>query len=163
MFGIVAALYTPENPAVRSQQSRYAVIFAVVMVAVLPWRLEREIATLDLENVRYGVSQWEMGSDGVRYQTFTDRATLFVSRNVKAMRIPLRESRASTRSLVEVRLDGRFVDRVETGPEWRHFRVRTGGTTSQRPFLRLDLVLTSDGALESGREVQVGRLELLDN
>lgn len=157
MLGAVAGLCM--GPAVpMSRSSRHAVATLVVcMLVTLPLRGRTEVKTLDLENVRYGVSAWMTDANGVKYQTFTEQATIFVPRNAAVARIPLREPGAGTRALVEVRIDGRLVDRVQTGSDWRLVRLGTQGAATNARFFRVDLVVP-DG--DAARNIQVGRLEL---
>ena len=148
-----------QTRAAPSRRTRYGlVLFIAIMIALLPWRFRTEVASLDLEHVRYGTSEW-ISDAGGRYQRFDRQATLFVAKNVAAVRIPIREPAAAPGALLDVRFDGRVVNRLGTSPEWRQVYIVTPATFGDRNFRRIDLIVNTVPGMT--REVHVGQLELV--
>jgi hypothetical protein len=162
MLGAAAGAHAAPATASSSEQQRrrpwLIPVFAVLMIVALPWRFRGEVETLDLEHVRYGVSKWMTDRDGVRYQTFTDRATVFVSRDVSAAMIPLREERAAANAIVQIYFEGTLVNEVTTVAQWHNVRILTAAAGDRKHFHRIDLVARP--AADGPREIAIGRLVL---
>ena len=158
MLGAAAGIY--DQPAARRTTVAHRLpvaTFVVLMIAILPIRFRSEVSTLNLEHVRYGVSRWRIDAGGTRYQTFSDRATLFVSSSVSSVRIPVREELPAAESRLQIYLEGRLVNEVRTGSEWQYVRMLAPPGDRGKHFLRIDLVPVP--ATDHERELQVGRLE----
>lgn len=101
-----------------------ALLLGSLIVFSIPFRARREVASVDLTYVTYGLFEWGTEPDGAPSRWTGPRATLFVDPRARLVDIPL----SSTAPLgapqqVELRVDGRLADRFVVGQEWR--RVRT--------------------------------------
>jgi O-Antigen ligase len=159
MLGAAAGAYGGAGTTQTTRRTWWVVaVFAALMIAALPWRFHSEVETLDLEHIRYGVSKWTTDSEGVRYQTFRERATLFVSSDMNAATIPLREPQASD-GVLQIYVEGRLANEVRTESQWRNVRVLAGGAGGRKRFHRIDLV-ASPRAGGGAREIWIGRVAL---
>ena len=140
------------EPGVRSR--RAGALLAVLVLAFLPWRFRAESATLDLEHIRYGVSRWAVDEEGVRYQTFTDRVTLFAPTSARAVDIPLRLEEGSAPVAMEIRFRNRVADRViVTSSGWHTYRLVIPAGRNDPPYVPVQ-IRVSDA---TGVTVRLGR------
>jgi hypothetical protein len=121
---------------------RRVVAFAigVVALAALLWWLRDPPFAPRTET---GLRGWTTGADGRRYRWTTGRASIFVDSSWRAVEIPLRAEAFSTDwlpVLVELRIDGKPVDRVTLSDEqWLSRRIVLDGLRTSRRFRRVDL------------------------
>jgi O-antigen ligase len=117
-------------------------IVAIVIVLSIPFRAQRELAGVDLLHVTYGLFEWGTDPDGTPSRWSGPRARFFVDARARYIEIPLSGVEPSgTRQQVEIRIDGRLVNRVAVGPEWQRLRALMPATASTRPR-RVDLVVS---------------------
>lgn len=131
-----------------SRRAKFATGAAVaVILATLPLRAARVIATANLEATSAGLSRWQRDEDGFRYRWAGGRATFYVPAGATWVRIPLQRG-AGAPDPVEVRLflDGREADRVRLNAAdgWRDVRLLLGGRPGGR-FVRIDLEVYEPG------------------
>lgn len=116
------------------------VAVGVVALAALLWWLRDPPFAPGTET---GLRGWATGADGTRYRWTTGRASIFVDSSWRAVEIPLRAEAFSTDWLpvvVEVRIDGKPVDRVTLSDEqWLSRRIVLDGLRTSRRFRRVDL------------------------
>jgi hypothetical protein len=96
-----------------------------ILVLSVPLRARQELAETNLAHVSYGLFEWGEDPDGTRSRWSRPEFTLFVDGRARIIEIPLSgiALRSNVIRHVEIRLDGRLIDRVPVGPEWK--RVRT--------------------------------------
>jgi len=141
------------EPAVRSAR-KAGTLLAALVLAFLPWRFRAESATLDLEHIRYGVSRWAVDEEGMRYQTFTDRVTLFAPTSARAVDIPLRLEDGSAPVAMEIRFRNRVADRViVTSSGWHTYRLVIPAGRNDPPYVPVQ-IRVSDG---TGVTARLGR------
>jgi O-antigen ligase len=144
---------TVHRPASRPARAA-AVIVILLATGLLPSRVRDETADLPLEHVRYGASVWHTGTDGVRYQTFTGRTTLFVPSSARAVDIPLRLDEGETPALVEIRFRNRTADRLAiTSASWTTYRLIVGTSRGAPSYLPVEVQVTDDDP----RQIRIGR------
>jgi hypothetical protein len=113
---------------------------AVVLAAVLAWWLRDPPFAPRMET---GLRPWTTGADGVRYRWTTGRPSIFVPSSWPALEIPLKARAFAPDWLpvvVELRIDGRPVDRVTLADEqWVTRTIAVGQLRTSRRFRRVDL------------------------
>jgi O-antigen ligase len=131
------------------------ILVIALAVGLLPWRFQGEAAGLQLEHVRYGTSRWETDAEGVRYQTFTGRATLFVPASAQAVEIPLSlDHAADTPVILEIRFRNRLADRLTvTSTAWQTYRLIVGPRPRDPSYLPVEIRVTDD----DGQPIRIGR------
>ena len=124
-------------------------ILAVALVAALLWWLRDPPFAPRMET---GLRPWATGADEVRARWTTGRASIFVASSWRVLEIPLRARAFSPDWLpvvVEVRIDGKPVDRVTLADEqWLSRRIVVEGLRTSRRFRRVDFRVSrvwSDG------------------
>lgn len=135
----------PGEPARRFSRWTWAVglLMGGVLVGSIPLRARQELAATNLSHVSYGLFEWGTDPDGTRSRWSRPEFTLFVDGRAVLVEIPLSgiPLRPDIIRQVEIRVDGRLVNRVPVGPDWQ--RVRTplpGGPRAQS--WRLDFVVS---------------------
>ena len=163
-FGIAAALEAP-GPADRSRR-RLGIVAAllaaglaahVVHAYVVPGRLADEYRDREISRAGERLSAPVLDADGQYFQWTGARAVITVPRQATELSFDVRQSGAAARD-VEVRFDGRTIDRVrlEDG-EWRHvvYPLRRVKTLPRR----LEIVVLPGGdRAAGGRGVAVRRI-----
>ena len=138
-----------------SRLARHAgLALAALVLVLLPWRFRTEATTLNLEHVRYGVSGWATDSEGTRYVTFAEHATLFVPTRARAFDIPLRLEQGAAPVTVEITFRNRVADQVVVTPaSWHVYRLMVASSRGDPPYLPVQLRTLGDDA----PRVQIGR------
>ncbi len=136
-----------ESGAVARGLSRWrwpvGILVGGLLVFSIPLRARQELAETNLSRVSHGLFEWGHDPDGTRSRWSRPEFTLFVDGRAALVEIPLSGIPLSSAVVrqVEIRVDGRLVNRVAVGPEWQ--RVRTplpgGPRTESR---RLDFVVS---------------------
>jgi hypothetical protein len=113
-------------------------LVASLVVAGLWWIRDPPFAP----RMETGLRAWTQEA-GVRYRWTTGRASIFIPSAWQALEIPLRAEAFTPDWLpvvVEVRIDGRPVDRVTLADErWVSRVIRVDGLRTSRAFRRVDL------------------------
>ena len=135
-----------------------ALALTVTLGLPLRWQLERREA--DLSDVTLGLGLWQRDSDGIRYQWAGNRAALFASSQLSAVRLPLRSPDAAERR-VQILLDGRLAAGVVVPPgTWLNAVVPLPPSGDVPAFRRIDLVVEGEreGTSDPAQVLMVGRL-----
>jgi len=164
-FGMAAALDVPPGTADRSRR-RLGIVAALLAVALaahvvhayaLPGRLADEYRDREISLAGERLSPPVLGEDGQYFQWTGARAVITVPRQATELSFDLRQGGTAPRD-VEVRFDGRSIDRVrlEDG-DWRHlvYPLRRLKTLPRR--LEIVVVPGADGAA-GDRGVAVRRI-----
>ncbi len=114
-----------------------------VLVATVPLRARQELAETNLSRVSYGLYEWGHDPDGTRSRWSRPEFTLYVDGRARLVEIPLSgiALRSNAVRQVEIRVDGRLVDRVPVGSEWRIVRMPLPGGPRTESW-RLDFVVS---------------------
>jgi hypothetical protein len=157
MTGLVASGGTDVQPAIRRRLGAAVTGVVLCLIAAMPlrWGLERREA--DLTGVRAGLSEWARDESGMRFQYGGQRSSVFVSRDSRQMRVPLRSADGRPH-LVEVRLDGRPASAVNVVPDaWRELVLPLPTDADAPASRRVDLIV-SDASDASERLLMVGQV-----
>lgn len=123
----------------RPRTARWVVVAAALGAALIWWLRDPPF----LPRMESGLRPWAVDGDGVRYRWTTGRASIFVPSSWRDVEIPLRARAFGPDWLpvsVEVRIDGRPVDRVTLSDErWVSRAIRLDGLRTSRRFRRVDL------------------------
>lgn len=118
------------------------VMLGAVLLASIPVRARQELATRDLTAAGDGLFDWSVEPDGTRCRLSGPRATLYVNGQTQLLEIPLKGTLPSgSLQQVEIRVDGRTVNRVAVGAEWQRLRTRIPAASSSSPR-RIDLLVS---------------------
>ena len=114
-----------------------------LLVLSVPVRARQELAETNLSRVSHGLYEWGNDPDGTRSRWSRPEFTLFVDGRALLVEIPLSGIglRSGVIRQVEIRVDGRLVNRVPVGAEWQHVRTPLPGGP-RRESRRLDFVVT---------------------
>lgn len=114
-----------------------------LLVLSVPLRARQEIAETNLSRVSYGLYEWGNDPDGTRSRWSRPEFTLFVDGRARLVEIPLSgiALRSDVIRQVEIRIDGRLVNRVPIGPEWRVVKMALPGGPRTESW-RLDFVVS---------------------
>jgi hypothetical protein len=130
-----------------------ALLLGALLVFSIPFRARRELATVDLTRVTYGLFDWGTEPDGTRSRWSGPRATLFVDGRARLIEIPLIGTLPEgVLQHVEVRVDGRLANRIAVGPEWQRLRTLLPEDPSTGPR-RIDLLVSPTWVGNEGRRV----------
>jgi O-antigen ligase len=134
---------TPRLVASPSRFSRLrwplAVLVGGLLVLSVPLRARKELSSINLRGVTYGLFEWGVDPDGTPSRWSGPHATFFVDGRARLVEIPLSGAIPSgVLQQVEVRVDGRLANRVAVGPERQRLRMLlpAGGSTER---YRIDL------------------------
>ena len=80
---------------------------------------------MNLSRVSYGLFEWGNDPDGTPSRWSRPEFTLYVDGRARVVEIPLSGIALRTDVIrqVEILVDGRLVDRVPVGPEWKRVRL----------------------------------------
>jgi O-antigen ligase len=161
-FFIVIGLAAAGARTTLPWRGRHAAAFtalALTVVVGLPfrWQLERRYA--DLTDVTLGLGLWQRDAEGFRFQWAGDRAALFASSQLSAVRLPLR-SPDDTERRVHILLDGRMAAGVVVpAGSWVNAVVPLPPSGGAPAFRRIDLIVEGEREGPAGSQVlMVGRL-----
>jgi O-antigen ligase len=130
-----------------------ALLLGGLLVFSIPFRARRELATVDLTRVTYGLFDWGTEPDGTRSRWSGPRATLFVDGRARLIEIPLIGTLpGGVLQHVEVRVDGRLANRIAVGPQWQRLRTPLPEDPSTGPR-RIDLLVSPTWVGNEGRRV----------
>jgi O-antigen ligase len=125
-----------------------------VLAVTLPYRISREVRTVNLERVAYGLPDWETNAAGDSFRRMTDEVTMFVPSDATAIELPYRLVTGGGAVEIEVSFGGRPADRLlVASAEWRVYRATVLRSGSE-PFIPLRLKVESGAASSVG----LGRL-----
>lgn len=158
-FWLVLGLAAAGAPADSDRTRRLAgwtfAVTLALLAATMPWRWRLERHDADLAGVSLGLSAWQTGESGERFQHASGRATLFVARDAAIVRVPLRSADGQRRR-VEIFLDGRLAGVARAEPDrWSDADVPFTDVAGRPRYRRIDLVPEATGG--SGPLLQVGR------
>jgi O-antigen ligase len=174
VLGSLAALHRPHTataPLPRGERESQllnprawtAAIVAALAVS-LPFRIQIEKRSRNLDNTAIGVSVWSTADDGVRFRWAQPRVRFFVPGADAFALIPLRLAPDVPHPLrVDIRLDGRLANSVTvTRDRWTSVRVvlaRTGRTPRSR-LIELDVQTPAGEEVppRAGAVLMVGRI-----
>lgn len=147
LTGLVAAGGSELQPAIRRRLNAAvaAIVLALIAATPLRWSLERREA--DLAGVRAGFSEWSRDESGMRFQFAGRRSNLFVSRDSRLVRVPLR-SADGRQHRVDVLLDGRQASALNVPSDaWVDLVLPLPVATEVPAYRRVDLLVadTADG------------------
>jgi hypothetical protein len=115
------------------------VVVGGLLVLSVPLRARKELSSINLRGVTYGLFEWGVDPDGTPSRWSGPHATFFVDGRARLVEIPLSGAIPSgVLQQVEVRVDGRLANRVAVGPERQRLRMLlpAGGSTER---YRIDL------------------------
>ncbi|MDQ3489247.1 MAG: O-antigen ligase family protein [Acidobacteriota bacterium] len=114
-----------------------------LLVFSVPLRARQELAETNLSHVSYGLFEWGNDPDGTRSRWSRPEFTLFVDGRALLVEIPLSGIALRSNALrqVEIRVDGRLVNRVPVGAEWQRVRTPLPGGPRTESW-RLDFVVS---------------------
>ena len=135
----------PAAPPRRVFRSAWPVGILVggLLLLSVPLRARQELAETNLSRVSYGLFEWGHDPDGTRSRWSRPEFTLFVDGRARLVEIPMSgiALRSDVIRQVEIRIDGRLVNRVPIGPEWRIVRTPLPGGPRTESW-RLDFVVS---------------------
>ena len=149
------------------------VLVGAVLVLSVPLRAKQELAETNLSRVSYGLFEWGTDPDGTRSRWSRPEFTLYVDGRARIVEIPLGNIplRSGLMRQVEIRIEGRLVDRVPVGSEWKRVRlVLPGGPREESrridftvtpPWIPAEEIDASDDRRVLG--VKVGELKVVMN
>jgi O-antigen ligase len=96
----------------------------VLLIASVPLRAMREVSTLNLAGVTYGLYGWMVSTDGTPSRLSGAQATLFVAADARVVEVPLRGT-LPTGGLqtVHASVDGHVTKELTLGREWQRLRL----------------------------------------
>ncbi|CAN5826639.1 hypothetical protein BH18ACI5_BH18ACI5_07410 [soil metagenome] len=159
LLGAAAGSVTSLAPS--SSVGRRSVVVAMLAVAVsVPFRARQEIKAANLENLGIGVSQWQAGSDGIKYRLAGVTSTVFVPAAARAISLPLRSLPSHPEVRIEIYLDGRLADALTVpASAWRLFDIQVPPRDDGRRFRALELRIL-DGSLDrDAPALMVGKVQ----
>ena len=113
-----------------------------LLLISVPFRAEQELARVDRTRVSHGLFDGGTDPDGTPFRWSGPQVTILVNEEASSIAIPLRGALPSGEfQEVEVRVDGRLVNRVTVGPQWRQLRTAlpaSSGSGSRR----IDLLIS---------------------
>ena len=113
-----------------------------LLVISVPFRAEQELARVDRTRVIHGLFDGGTDPDGTPFRWSGPQVTILVNEEASSVAIPLRSALPSGElQEVEVRVDGRLVNRVTVGPNWRQLRTALRAHSSSGPR-RIDLFMS---------------------
>jgi hypothetical protein len=113
-----------------------------LLLISVPFRAEQELARVDRTRVSHGLLEGGTDPDGTPFRWSGPQVTILVNENASSIAIPLRSALPSGElQEVEVRVDGRPVNRVTVGPYWRQLRTVLRADSSSGPR-RIDLLIS---------------------
>jgi O-antigen ligase len=137
LFGACQAA-SPEPRAAASRPAawlRYATAAAIIgLVISVPFRARAAIEGIDFTPIQYGFHDWDRDGQGTKFRWSSDHSTMFMSKEMSQINLPIGASLGGTPKGVEVRI---FVDGHRAGQlfltdeAWHDVRLvapRTGKT-----------------------------------
>jgi hypothetical protein len=145
VIGGWAANQTGRRPGSPAAPLKWAsVIVAFAFLALVPYRIQREISHLEMEHVGIGLSLWQRPGDGTLFRTAGVSSSLFVPAHARSIVVPLRAIGPDDFLEVELRLDGRLADVVRVPRErWYDLHMILPAAAKAR-FRRLDVRVRTD-------------------
>jgi hypothetical protein len=133
-----------------------AAVFALVVVASVPFRGLAAAPRTGLQNTAIGLSAWETGENAVRFRTLERaRGRFYVRADSTSLRLPLRlapDDGQGDPVSVDVSIDGVLISRVQVdGTDWRDVAVVMPRTRASRPFRTVEVAAVGARA-EDGRK-----------
>jgi hypothetical protein len=114
---------------------RYATAAAIIALVIsVPFRARAAIEGIDFTPIQYGFHDWDRDGQGTKFRWSSDHSTMFVSKEMSQINLPIGASLGGTPKGVEVRI---FVDGERAGQlfltdeAWHDVRLvapRTGKT-----------------------------------
>jgi O-antigen ligase len=158
MLGVAAA---PAAIASRHRKPLQALAIAAIaaLTIALPFRIVHAARTANLEHVGYGVSGWRIDSEVDRFRYAAADATIFAPSGAGSIQLPLRRPPGAAPAEVEIRMDGRLVNRVVVSPDaWRtlHMIIPPAPSGYRRLDVRVVTAPRGDGSLE---HLMIGKLK----
>ncbi len=103
----------------------FGLLAGSVLILSVPLRAKQELAETNLSRVSYGLFEWGTDPDGTRSRWSRPEFTLYVDGRARVVEIPLGNIplRSGLMRQVEIRIEGRLVDRVPVGSEWKRVRL----------------------------------------
>jgi len=139
------------------RRARRWAALALTLCAVLWWLRDPSFAP----KAETGLRPWQTAADGTRYRWTAGRASFFVPTGWPTIIVPLRaldDGSGALPVVVELRVDGRLVDRVTLDDDrWRAWRMPVGRLKSSRRYRRVDLRVNRVGP-DRYRGVQLGEV-----
>jgi len=113
------------EPKLRRPGWAVGLLVGSVLVLSVPLRARQELAGMNLSRVSYGLFEWGNDPDGTPSRWSRPEFTLYVDGRARVVEIPLSGIALRTDVIrqVEILIDGRLVDRVPVGPEWKRVRL----------------------------------------
>jgi O-antigen ligase len=116
-------------------------LFGGLLIISVPFRAEQELASVDRTRVSHGLFDGGTDPDGTSFRWSGPQVTILVNADASSIAIPLRSALPSGElQEVEIRVDGRLVNRVTVGPHWRQLRTVLRAHSSSGPR-RIDLLI----------------------
>ena len=119
-----------------------AVILGGLMLISVPFRARQELASTDRTRVSYGVFDEGTDADGTHFSWSGRQVTILVEEGATSVAIPLCGALPSGENqTVEVRVDGRLVNRITVGARWQQLRILLRAEPSSGQS-RIDLLIS---------------------
>lgn len=100
-----------------------AAAFAAILLASVPLRAAREVASLHLAGITYGLFSWGTDTDGTRCRLSGPRVTIFVDGRARLIHIPLKGTLPGASQLVDIEVDGRLANQIAVDRMWQRVTV----------------------------------------
>jgi hypothetical protein len=104
-------------------QPAIARAIGLLLLGSIPSRVHQELATINPASVSDGFFDWEVDPDGTRWRWSGAQATMFVDRRAQVVEIPLSSVAPQPAQHVEIRVDGRPANRIQTSTDWQRVRI----------------------------------------
>lgn len=139
---------------VRQRWPRILLVAGLSLVAVLPFRVHRLQASIDMRSVAYGLSEWQTDGDGRSFRWASSRASFFVDGSASVVEFPLRAApdAGGARALeIDLSIDGRRARTLRLGDDF-WYKVRLPVSRPASPYHRVDLVVDVASDRRSGSD-----------
>ena len=153
VLGIVAAYRSDDRP-LPARLVGAAVTGLLVVLVLIPWRLDRKLAFLDIRQIRYGFGGSFEEPDGVVNHRAASRARFFAPGGDGHVTLSVRGRTAAADTPLEVTIavDDQVVERLWLdAPDWRTRTISLPHRTGP-DFHRIDLRTVEPGTLPTGEE-----------
>lgn len=119
-----------------------ALMLGGLLLLSVPFRARQELASMDRTRVSYGLFDGGTDADGTHFRWSGPQVTILVDESATSVAIPLCGALPSgEHQQVEVRVDGRVVNRITVGPRWQQLRTLVRADSSSGPR-RIDLLIS---------------------